>query len=187
MFYFFEKKSLKTIPILPIFQKFCMTKILSIYRDVVKHKTVSKPGDKVKTELVTSQSKRQLSFKPIKGIFEVNPEHQAFKRNVKRVGPGIYVLIVLHKFREEQNRDPDYSSRNEDFKTLLRLRDEIVDPKVCPDDLFQHIFNQISPTAAIVGGVLAQEIIKTVSQKDAPLNNFFIFDPETCRGYVETF
>lgn len=157
------------------------------YRDVVKHKTVSKPGDKVKTELVTSQTKRQLSFKPIKGIFEVNPEHQAFKRNVKRVGPGIYVLIVLHKFREEHNRDPEYTSRNEDFKALLKLRDEIVDSKVCPDDSFHHIFTQISPTAAIVGGVLAQEIIKTVSQKDSPLNNFFIFDPETCRGYVETF
>jgi hypothetical protein len=32
---------------------------------------------------------------------------------------------------------------------------------------------------------VAQEVIKTISQKDAPHFNYFFFDPQTACGYVE--
>ena len=52
--------------------------------------------------------------------------------------------------------------------------------------MLQLLFSELSPVAAIVGGVLAQEIIKVISNKDAPHNNFFLYNPmETC-GVVET-
>ena len=37
------------------------------------------------------------------------------------------------------------------------------------------MFGQVSPVCAIVGGEIAAEVIKAVSQKDAPHNNFFFF------------
>ena len=45
---------------------------------------------------------------------------------------------------------------------------------------------ELSPVCAVVGGVLAQEVIKAVSQKDKPLNNFFLFDGYSSEGVVET-
>ena len=45
---------------------------------------------------------------------------------------------------------------------------------------------ELSPVCAVVGGVLAQEVIKAVSQKDKPLNNFFLFDGYNSEGVVET-
>jgi len=38
------------------------------------------------------------------------------------------------------------------------------------------LYAQLSPVCSIVGGVMAQEIIKAASQKHAPLNNLFTFN-----------
>lgn len=46
-------------------------------------------------------------------------------------------------------------------------------------------FSQVSPVAAIVGGMLAQEIIKIISNKEAPNANFFLFNPMESAGIVE--
>jgi ubiquitin-like 1-activating enzyme E1 A len=34
----------------------------------------------------------------------------------------------------------------------------------------------LSPVAAVVGGMLGQEVVKLVSRKDKPIRNVFIFD-----------
>lgn len=44
---------------------------------------------------------------------------------------------------------------------------------------------ELSPVAAIVGGVIAQEIIKLLSGNDEPLSNCFVFDGATSRGTIE--
>lgn len=109
----------------------------------------------------------------------------SFVKKIKRTGPSFIVLRVLQNFRENFGRDPSFKTRSEDMAKLLAIRDEIA-PNLAPDSAFVHVFAQISPVAAIVGGELAQEIIKAVSQKEAPHNNVFLFDPATCCGYVET-
>lgn len=94
-------------------------------------------------------------------------------------------MRILQTFRDQENRDPSYKNREEDIQKLLKIRDEIALSAV-PDDFLIDVFAQISPSAAIVGGELAQEIIKAVSQKEAPHNNLFLFDPVTCCGFIET-
>lgn len=108
-----------------------------------------------------------------------------FKKRVKRTGPSYFLLKVLQRFRETNKRDPNYKTRDEDMKQLLAIRTEIADNLV-PDSALVHVFAQISPATAIVGGELAQEVIKTVSKSEAPHLNVFLFDPETCCGFVET-
>ena len=39
--------------------------------------------------------------------------------------------------------------------------------------------------SAIVGGILAQEVIKTISNRDAPHKNFFFYNPIESSGVVE--
>lgn len=46
------------------------------------------------------------------------------------------------------------------------------------------LYAQLSPVCSIVGGVMAQEIIKAASQKHAPLNNLFTFNPITSCGVI---
>jgi ubiquitin-like 1-activating enzyme E1 A len=41
-----------------------------------------------------------------------------------------------------------------------------------------------SPTCAVVGGILGQDILKALAAKEPPMANFFFFDGQTCNGTV---
>lgn len=151
---------------------------------MVKHKIISKPNEKTKTEKVTSTIKRTLTFPPFQDVLAFDFTASYFVRKLKRTGPSYLVMRILQKFRDTENRDPVASSREKDIQKLLAIRDEIANGLV-PDSTFTHVFAQISPAAAIVGGELSQEVIKAISQKEAPNLNVFLFDPEKCCGFIE--
>ena len=81
--------------------------------------------------------------------------------------------------------------RDGDMKLLTSLRDSIISKfglpeKKIPEDILPMLFSELSPVAAIVGGVLGQEVIKVISNKDAPHNNFFLYNPLESSGIIET-
>lgn len=129
---------------------------------------------------------RELDFPAFEEIVKFDVNCTAFQRKLKRTGPGFILLRVLQKFREIKKRDPSYRSREDDIKELKTIGLEISKDFVVPNEYLEHIFSQISPAAAVVGGVLAQEIIKVVTKKEAPICNVFLFDPEICCGFIES-
>ncbi|XP_017471105.1 PREDICTED: SUMO-activating enzyme subunit 1 [Rhagoletis zephyria] len=154
--------------------------------DVVKHKVVSKPNEKVKTELITAAVQRTLNFPPLSSVLEFDINAPIFQKKLKRTGPALVLMSVLQEFRETCNRDPSYKTRDADIGELKRIRNEITRVSTLSDEYFENVFAQASPSAAVVGGVMSQEIIKVVSKKEAPHCNVFLFDPDTCCGFVET-
>lgn len=128
--------------------------------------------------------KRTLAFPPFQDVVDFDYTAPYFARKFKRTGPSYVVTKILQQFRDTNKRDPAPSTRNEDIEKLLAIRDEIGNGLV-PDTAFVHVFAQVSPVAAIVGGELSQEVIKAVSQKEAPHLNVFLFDPVKCCGFVE--
>lgn len=112
----------------------------------------------------------------------------SFQKKLKRTGPAFVLLKVLQQFRQTEGRDPLPAQRTEDVAKLAAIREalSIDGTALLTDAYLAHVFAQIAPVAAIVGGELAQEIIKAVSQKEAPHHNVFLFDPETCCGFVES-
>lgn len=151
----------------------------------MKHKVISTGSEKVKTETVASSVKRTLTFPALEAVLKFDYKSPVFARRLKRNGPTFVVVKILQRFRDIEKRDPNPKSREEDMIKLLAIRDEIASGLV-PDTAFAHVFAQISPVAAIVGGELSQEIIKAVSQKETPNRNVFLFNPDTCCGFVET-
>ncbi|RXG51214.1 SUMO-activating enzyme subunit 1 [Armadillidium vulgare] len=91
---------------------------------------------------------------------------------------------VLHEFSFLHKRRPDPSRSEEDEIELLTIKNSLLDKLSVPQENSQR-FCEVSPICAVVGGVLGQEIIKAVSGKDAPLNNFFFFSPDDGAGVVE--
>lgn len=155
-----------------------------VRRDVVKHKVISKESEKVKTEIVTSSVKRSLSFPAFEVVLGFDYKTAQFARQLKRNGPSFVVTRILQQFRDVEKRDPDPKNRETELIKLFKIRDEIASGLVS-DSAFDHVFAQIAPVAAIVGGELSQEIIKAVSQKETPNRNVFLFNPDTCCGFVE--
>jgi ubiquitin-like 1-activating enzyme E1 A len=155
--------------------------------DVVKHKVISEPHEKVKTEMVTSTVKRTLSFPALEDVLKFNYTTPAYLKRVKKSSPGLVLCRALQEFRDTEGRDPDYKTRNEDLCKLQEIIGENKElAELIPDTLLVHLFAQLAPAAAIVGGEVAQEIIKTVSLKEAPHHNMFFFDPEKSLGFIES-
>jgi len=154
--------------------------------DVIKHKVISKPNEKMKTEPITTATKRSLKYPSLESVVAFDFNSAAFIKRMKKTGPAYVVMKILQKFREIEKRDPMPATREEDIKKLLELRDEVSSAAAIPDVYFEHVFAQIAPCAAIVGGAVAQEVIKAVSQKEAPHYNYFFFDAQTSRGFIET-
>ncbi|KAG0378165.1 SUMO-activating enzyme subunit 1 [Mortierella sp. AD032] len=99
---------------------------------------------------------------------------------------------VLKRKLANGGRLPDTSSQ-EDMDALLKLRDERlesaqVDGTFVDNDLLQTLVGtasaEIAPVCAIVGGFLAQDILKTLSGKDAPLLNYFLYNGLEGTGLV---
>jgi len=94
-------------------------------------------------------------------------------------------------FRSQMNRDPEASSRDSDLSKLYEIRDHVlhemkIEEQIVKNASFNVTFGEMSPSAAVLGGVLAQEVIKAVSHKDVPIRNFFFFNGATdCSGLVE--
>uniref|UniRef100_A0A182PTB2 THIF-type NAD/FAD binding fold domain-containing protein n=1 Tax=Anopheles epiroticus TaxID=199890 RepID=A0A182PTB2_9DIPT len=152
--------------------------------DVAKYLAVSKPHEKPKFETVYNTVKCTLEYPSYQSMVDFNCCDASYARQLKRNGPAFPVQRVLQKFRDDEQRDPASAKREEDLKKLYQLRDTLA-PEIVPDTFFEHVFAQISPVTAIVGGVVAHEIIKVVSQKERPHHNVFLFNPETCCGFVE--
>uniref|UniRef100_A0A1E1X504 Putative smt3/sumo-activating complex aos1/rad31 component n=1 Tax=Amblyomma aureolatum TaxID=187763 RepID=A0A1E1X504_9ACAR len=104
----------------------------------------------------------------------------------RKTSPLFFLLHVLLRFFDKHHVDACEADREE----LQKLRDQVtsdlaVDKERLPDHRFDTIAREMCATCAVVGGVLAQDIIKVASCKDPPLKNFFLFDGIECCGLQE--
>ncbi|CAH1759104.1 3762_t:CDS:2, partial [Entrophospora sp. SA101] len=83
---------------------------------------------------------------------------------------------------QTNNHPPKLS---EDIEKLSSIRDSYmqsvgIDSSFVSDELLKSLVlnfsAELSPICAIVGGILAQDILKALSCKELPINNFFIYD-----------
>lgn len=62
-----------------------------------------------------------------------------------------------------------------------------VDETFVPFDLVEQISKchavEFSPSCAIVGGFLGQEVLKVLARKEVPFNNFFLHDAWEATGF----
>jgi len=146
-------------------------------------------------ETETKMVKNSMKFVSLQNALQVDWKQDAYKKRLKRMDPSYFWLQVIFKFQTKEGRSPMSSKRETDIELLKTLRDDLAKELDLPtknkltnsdaDKMFPLLFSELSPVAAIVGGVLAQEIIKVISNKDAPHNNFFLYNPMESCGVVE--
>lgn len=153
--------------------------------DVVQTKKIQlsesgEPMEKEKFENITVTEKHKDTFVPFESILDVP------KTSLPKESEIYYMMLIMLNYREKYNKDPLPSERgSEEFKAEAAkiIKKYNLEDKI--NNLVDgDIYAQISPVCAIVGGIMGQEIIKTVSQKGAPHNNLFIFNPDTLCGKI---
>ncbi|XP_030634384.1 SUMO-activating enzyme subunit 1 [Chanos chanos] len=140
----------------------------------------------------TTMVKKTASFCSLKEALEVDWTSEKAKASLKRTPADYFLLQVLLKFRTDKGRDPHPASFAEDSRLLRQIRDDVLDglgvsTDLLADDFVSYCFSEMAPVCAVVGGVLGQEIVKALSQRDAPHRNFFFFDGLKGSGVVDYF
>ncbi|XP_051717509.1 SUMO-activating enzyme subunit 1 isoform X1 [Ctenopharyngodon idella] len=163
---------------------------------VVKGSNEANDGPEAKKPKVdpneTTMVKKTASFCSLKAALEVDWTNEKAKSNIKRIPSDYFLLQVLLKFRTDKGRDPQPDSFAEDSHLLLQIRDDVLETmglssELLPNTFVSYCFSEMSPVCAVVGGVLGQEIVKALSQRDAPHRNFFFFDGLKGSGVVDYF
>lgn len=109
---------------------------------------------------------------------------------IKRTPTTYFIMHILLKFLEQAGRRVALGSRENDVVVLNNIRTTVLEQmklneKIVPQDFSSYCFAELSPVCAVVGGVIGQEIIKAVSQRDAPHNNFFFYNGVSGDGLVD--
>ncbi|XP_069672220.1 SUMO-activating enzyme subunit 1 [Periplaneta americana] len=155
------------------------------------NKETGEPVAKIaKVDPVKVTKKRTATFVPLQDILDVEWTSEAYVKRLPKTDSSYFLMKVLLAFRSKFGRDPSPEKRQNDLEELYKLRDDMltkmgVPLDKVPDNIFRYVFAEVSPACAIVGGVMAQEIIKAVSQKEAPHNNMFFLNPTKNVGFVD--
>ncbi|KAI8048311.1 hypothetical protein BDF22DRAFT_746933 [Syncephalis plumigaleata] len=112
----------------------------------------------------------------------------------RKVSPLYFTLRTLWEFETEHQRLPKAEDAN-DLNQLKIIRKRVTDAMgvaetVVPDELIRQLADasqvEFAPVCAILGGILAQEILKVVSGKDLPVANFFAYNGVEGTGLINT-
>uniref|UniRef100_A0A3P9LAZ1 SUMO1 activating enzyme subunit 1 n=1 Tax=Oryzias latipes TaxID=8090 RepID=A0A3P9LAZ1_ORYLA len=165
-----------------------------------KPKVVKPSGDssdgpgakKAKVDPNETTMVKKVDFCTLKEALELDWTTEKAKAALKKTPVDYFLLHVLLKFRTDKGRDPDPQSSEEDGELLRQIRSDVLDAlglsaSLLNDDFISYCFSEMSPVCAVVGGVLGQEVVKALSQRDVPHRNFFFFDGRKGNGMVDYF
>ncbi|WAR19881.1 SAE1-like protein, partial [Mya arenaria] len=120
-----------------------------------------------------------VNYVRLKNALNVDWKENA--KSLRRTPSAYFVMKVINQFLETEGRRPEVETAAEDATKLRSLKPELLEQigvktDIIDDEFASKCFAELSPVCAVVGGVLGQEIIKAVSQKDVPHNNFFFYN-----------
>lgn len=172
-----------------------------IFTDLIKHesrvesemgnqpRTANTKINEVKTisrvEIKEAENKEIVtivdSFVPLSEIFTSNRlPSQLNKRQLKRLSAALPLTLSLFEIKRPSN--PEDLVNEENLKdVLLKVCSVLGFPESVITDQYLHFFSnqayaEFAPVAAILGGILAQDVIQYLGKKESPINNCLILD-----------
>ncbi|KAK2705520.1 SUMO-activating enzyme subunit 1-like [Artemia franciscana] len=123
---------------------------------------------------------RHLPFLSIEGGLS-NAKNRA-------IGAGFMLSQIILEFRDKFDRLPEKDKKDEDRKNLVEIREKIRQlsktDKVT-DAMLENVYGDEISVAAVVGGVLSQEIVRAITRHEKTIDNFFFFDSFALSGTVQ--
>jgi len=163
-----------------------------IFCDLVKHEYVA-PHDRSVPKEAQRNVKLSATYPPLSEALR-HRWTSLTKRQTKELNPAVvFTILALWEYQKRHGKLPAGSADAAELQsianTLLSTADvkkqvlEMVTPELV-ESLSETASTEFSPVCAIVGGMLAQDILKTLAARDAPIANFFTFDGNTGAGTV---
>lgn len=160
---------------------------------ISKEENINGPSSSKKIRMENNESKiikKKLSYVSLEKALHVDWCTPGNITKKKRLSDSYFIMKALHEFMRQSGRCLNLSTKENDVQELSQIaerlfKDADINSENLRKDFFQCCFGELSPVCAIVGGVLAQEIVKAVSRKDQPHKNFFFYNGLQGSGLVE--
>ncbi|KAF9241139.1 hypothetical protein BU15DRAFT_45213 [Melanogaster broomeanus] len=117
------------------------------------------------------------------------------KRQTKELNPAVlHTILALWEY--QHLHDGKLPESRDDAPELLSIANSLLEASdvnkqvlgTMPQEQIQTMStsaaHEFSPVCAVVGGMLAQDILKALAAREAPIANFFVFDGTTGSGTV---
>ncbi|BFZ53898.1 E1 ubiquitin-activating protein aos1 [Savitreella phatthalungensis] len=129
-------------------------------------------------------------FPPLKTAFASNFATKLRPKMLKKVMPLLPCFLTLLKWRSAHGgaspTDDDATAfEAEVHKTASGLG--LPDGHVAEENITAFLRNlgcELSAVVSVVGGVLGQDVLNTLSRRELPLQNMLVFDGETCEAPI---
>ncbi|GAA5812811.1 hypothetical protein MFLAVUS_006270 [Mucor flavus] len=109
---------------------------------------------------------------------------------LKKISPVAFLTHLLLKFQKDNNRSPTKDDSGALIVTKAKYLSAmgVEDTDLLNDSYIQDLSNlfdtEITSIAATVGGILAQDILRTISANELPICNWFYLDGKEGSGSV---
>ncbi|KAJ9097320.1 hypothetical protein QFC20_006233 [Naganishia adeliensis] len=148
---------------------------------------------------ITSQAKaakKQVSYSPFEEALSKSNPFEGLKRNETRDKLPALVLGILAVWEYQSRHNGNLPESDEATAELHEIAEKKrVDfginekaLKAVPEDVISHLAKsapcEFAPTAAILGGLLAQDILRALSRKEKPIMNLLCVDTMGGNGAV---
>ncbi|KAF9645171.1 hypothetical protein BDM02DRAFT_3120672 [Thelephora ganbajun] len=117
------------------------------------------------------------------------------KREAKEINPHlVFTLLALWEF--QVRHQGELPSQPEQVVELESIQGTLISERIANKTLLKGsskaliaslsttAAHEFSPVCAVVGGVLAQDILNALSAREAPISNLFVFDGTTGSGHT---
>ncbi|CAB3398147.1 unnamed protein product [Caenorhabditis bovis] len=123
---------------------------------------------------------KKLSYPSFFDAFNFTPSTKAQKRRASRIPGAFYLLKAIFRAQKEKqfngNEEHDLAVLEKNWNEELVAFNQSKETQSVQPDKFDHLFNpQFTPACAMVGGIMGQEVIKSLSEGKKPLPNVFIY------------
>ncbi|CAO2141718.1 unnamed protein product [Urochloa humidicola] len=159
----------------------CKDSCGEIFVDLQKHSYIQKkPGGETEQQELTYCSLQEAISVPWNNL-------------PKRTAKLYFAMRVLENYELSEGRTPGETTLS-DIPAVLARRKDMCDKmslseSQIPSALLERLLaagkKEHPPVCAILGGILGQEVIKSISCKGDPIKNFFYFDAADGKGVIE--
>ncbi|CAO3619119.1 unnamed protein product [Cunninghamella blakesleeana] len=163
-----------------------------IFCDLVQHTFIEEKkrmqSSKVQEPIITRTTATE-TYNSLSDALDKNWSELSNRNLRKKISPITFLIQILFKYQLKNKVHPDKL----DIAELLKVKDSllqdigITDCSVLSDDLLRGLRlyqTELVPISAIIGGVLAQEIIKVLSAKELPIQNWFYYNGYDGTGLI---
>ncbi|GLB38251.1 putative thiF family protein [Lyophyllum shimeji] len=163
-----------------------------IFCDLLSHDYIAPDRSAVKE--LPKNVKKTAVYTPLKTALRYRWSNLT-KRQTKEVNPAIaFTILAIWEYQSRHSGSlPDNKSAATELLTIANslITEADVNKQIlatAPEALIESVSttaaHEFSPVCAIVGGMLAQDILKALAAREPPIANLFAFDGNTGGGTV---